>query len=58
MNTYVITLSGYDRQATAYGETAGKAKYIFYLEIGDLFGDVEQFERMKKNVISHSFLWE
>jgi hypothetical protein len=48
MNTYVIILSGYDRPAIAYGETSGKAKYNFYLEIGDLFGDVEQFERMKK----------
>lgn len=73
MNTYMITLSGYDRQATAYGEAPGKAKYNLYLELGDLFdsfneflrfvesirlvhkfrpcdlfGDVEQFERMKE----------
>lgn len=43
MNTYMITLSGYDRPATACGETSGKAKYNFYLEIGDLFDSFAEF---------------
>lgn len=56
MNTYMITLSGYDRPATAYGETQGKAKYNFFLEVGDLFDSFAEFLQFVKSVrLIHKF---
>jgi hypothetical protein len=56
MNTYVITLSGYDRSATAYGETPGKAKYNFFMEVGDLFDSFAEFLRFIKSIrLVHKF---
>lgn len=56
MNTYVITLSGYDRSATAYGETPGKAKYNFFLGVGDLFNSFAEFLRFVKSIrLVHKF---
>jgi len=56
MNTYVITLSGYDRTATAYGDTPGKAKYNFFLEAGDLFESFAKFLQFVKSIkLIHKF---
>ena len=56
MNTYMITLSGYDRSATAYGETPGKAKYNFFLGMGDLFDSFAEFLRFVKSIrLIHKF---
>lgn len=56
MNTYLITLSRYDRPATAYGETPGKAKYNSYLEMGDLFDSFAEFLRFVKSIkLIHKF---
>ena len=56
MNTYMITLAGYDRSATAYGETPGKAKYNFYLEMGDLFDSFAEFLQFVKSIrLIHKF---
>ena len=56
MNTYLITLSRYDRPVTACGETPGKAKYNTYLEMGDLFDSFAEFLRFVKNIkLIHKF---
>lgn len=56
MNTYLITLSGYDRPATAYGVTPGKAKYNYYLKLGDLFDSFAEFLRFIKSIkLIHKF---
>jgi len=56
MNTYLITLSRYDRPVNACGETPGKAKYNTYLEMGDLFDRFAEFLRFVKNIkLIHKF---
>jgi hypothetical protein len=52
----MITLAGYERPASAYGETSGKAKYNLFLELGDLFDSFAEFLRFVSSVkIIHKF---
>ena len=43
MNTYKITLKGYETETLICAETAGKAKYEHYLQLDDLFQDFAMY---------------